>query len=128
MATRAVGNLFNLVREINLGAMKEEAEKSFSILVTGEPVLARRVAEALSHAPGQQGVHPWLEVRAPAPVPEPREVAAYDLALVVMEQVEPSEGEATLFKRLHEAKVPAIAVVMSEQGSQYVGAELGAAL
>lgn len=59
--------LFNLVREIDLAAIKRESEARFLLHVTGAPELAQHLAELLSETPGRHGTHPYLSTAQNAP-------------------------------------------------------------
>lgn len=52
--------LFNLVREIDLAAIKREAEARFLLHLSGDTDLAGQLAELLSETPGRRGVQPYL--------------------------------------------------------------------
>ena len=57
------GGLFNILREVDLGAVQLEAEQRFSLLVLGDEALTRPVSETLCTAKGEERagyVHPWL--------------------------------------------------------------------
>ena len=54
--------LLSLVREIDLGAIKDEAERRFSLELTGDAGLTTKLAELLSATPGRSGIHPYLTV------------------------------------------------------------------
>lgn len=56
--------LLTLLREVDLGGIKREAEGRFSLHLSGDPQLAARLAENLSATPGRSGVHPYLHVQA----------------------------------------------------------------
>lgn len=124
MSLSSAGNIFNLIREINLNDIKAEADARFALLVVGEPALAQELAEQLSAEPGKRGIHPWLTVQ-PAPLPlESGDLSRYDLALLVTGENELSEGQGSTLRRLHEARVPTLVVVVNEAASSLVGAEL----
>jgi uncharacterized protein (DUF697 family) len=55
--------LLTLLREVDLGALKREAEGRFALHLGGDPGLAAELAENLSATPGRSGVHPYLEVQ-----------------------------------------------------------------
>ena len=55
--------MFDLVREVDLGAIKREAEARFSLQLGGDPALAAQLAAALSATPGRSGVHPYVSVQ-----------------------------------------------------------------
>ncbi len=59
--------LFNLVREIDLGAIKREADARFLLHITGDAELAQVLATLLSKTPGRTGVHPYLRIDPSAP-------------------------------------------------------------
>ncbi|MDQ3814830.1 MAG: hypothetical protein M3347_12880 [Armatimonadota bacterium] len=122
MGLGAIGSYVNLLREVNLKAIKQEAEREFRLLVTGEPMLAALSAERLSAEPGKTGIHPWL-VGYPLPL-QPRDFKANDLALIVVHEPDLDKNQADAVRRLHDARIPVVVVVVSDTARQKVGAEL----
>lgn len=59
--------MLNIVREIDLAALKRESDARFLLHIMGEPDLSAALAEALSETPGRRGVHPYLSTEAHAP-------------------------------------------------------------
>ncbi|HEX8682668.1 MAG TPA: hypothetical protein VF707_10175 [Ardenticatenaceae bacterium] len=125
MSLSALGNIWNIVSEIDLNGLKREAERQFTILIAGgEEAPARMLAERLSEEPGKAGVHPWMVLQSlPLPV-EPRDLSQYNLALLVTGNLEMTPVETTTLQRLHDARVPVVVVVVNEGASTQVGAEL----
>lgn len=119
------GNIWNIVREIDLNAIKRDVEGQFTLLVVGGAgSFARTLAERLSEEPGKAGVHPWIVLEG-VPLPaQPRDLSQNDLALLVMESLEMSAAEATTLQRLDDARVPVVVVVVNAVAATQVGAEL----
>lgn len=117
------GNMFKIVREVNLNTIKAEAEQRFALLVTGEHALAQRLAERLSGSPGKEGAHPWLEVREPALAPDPQELSQYTLALLVSHEAELEPPLSRLLRALHDERVPVVVAIVSRGAVRLVGAE-----
>ncbi len=104
--------LLSLVREIDLGAIKDEAERRFSLELTGDADLTTKLADLLSATPGRSGIHPYLTV-----TPQPAG-AAVDLRLYIQRGYEsPSELQT---------RVPtlSVCVVEDKETTKQVGAEL----
>ena len=107
--------LLSLVREIDLGAIKNEAERRFSLELTGDAGLTTELAELLSATPGRSGVHPYLAVNSAA---TPQAGTAADLRLNVQRGYAPPP---TL-----QSRVPTLSVCVLENAEtpRQVGAEL----
>ena len=119
----SAGNLFKLVREIDLSAIQRESERRFRLLLLGDEALTEAVAEGLSAGEGKTGVHPWLERRG---LTAPGDLSGFDLALLVRGDVE-FVGEGSLeaqLEVLRKARVPVVTVVVSPDAAGRVGAEL----
>lgn len=58
--------MLTLLREVDLGALRGEADGRFTLGLGGDPDLARELAERLSATPGRTGVHPYLDLTDPA--------------------------------------------------------------
>ena len=52
--------LLSLLREVDLGAIKDEADRRFTLSLTGDTELAAELAELLSETPERSGVHPYI--------------------------------------------------------------------
>ena len=124
----SAGNLFKLVREIDLGAIQRESERRFRILILGDEALTTTLAEGLSAGDGKTGVHPWLEQRT---LGAPGDLSGFDLALLVRGDVEyigESKGARGTGPEaqdaLRKARIPVVTVVVSESAASQVGAEL----
>ena len=95
----SAGGLFTILREIDLGAVKQEAERRFSLLLLGDAALTRPVAETLCTARGEERagyVHPWL-TQAPL---DTNELDA-DLAILLVAAPVSAEGSIALAKPQH---------------------------
>ena len=102
--------LLTLLREVDLGALKREAEGRFALHVGGDPQLAARLAEGLSATPGRSGVHPYLEVQTANAVTRPNP----DLHIVVQQG----------FAAVPTDRVPTLVVCIAGDAPRVVGAEL----
>ena len=104
--------LLSLVREIDLGAIKDEAERRFSLELTGDAGLTTKLAELLSATPGRSGIHPYLTVTLQLAG------AAVDLRLHVQRGYAPPSELQT--------RVPTLSVCVLEatETPKQVGAEL----
>jgi uncharacterized protein (DUF697 family) len=121
MTILGAGNIFSIIREIDLSKTKAEAETRFTLLLTGQEDLARALALKLSEDSGKAGVHPWLVVAEPL---ASSALGHYDLALFVSARLEPGEEDRRRLRHLQEAGVPVLAVVVSDELSDRVGAEV----
>lgn len=104
--------MFNLVREVDLGAIKREAEGRFSLQIGGDSELAAQLAATLSSTPKRSGVHPYVSVLGDINV---QGVVPADLRVVVQRGFagpEPTRG------------VPTLVVCVSDGSARDVGAEL----
>ncbi len=113
--------MLDLVREIDLGAIKREAETRFSLELGGDPALAAQLAAALSATPGRSGVHPYVSVQArgirsalPPNLRAP-DLHVPDLRIVVQQGFGGSEPLSV---------VPTLVVCVADETSRNVGAEL----
>ncbi len=108
--------MLDLVREIDLGAIKREAETRFSLELGGDPALAAQLAAALSSTPGRSGVHPYVSVQdegvRSALSPDLR---APGLHVVVQRGFAGSEPLGV---------VPTLVVCVADEATHDVGAEL----
>ena len=109
------------LREVDLGAIKAEAEQRFGLVLIGEPRSTAHLAETLSARPGQRGAHPWI-VQLPAGDASGLQAALARhegqprLALLVTRSVEPgAEAQADL-SRLREADPGLLVVQLLAQG------------
>ena len=94
------GGLFNILREVDLGAVQQEAERRFSLLVLGDAALTRPVAETLCTPKGEERagyVHPWL-TQAPFGADELDAELALLLVAASSESAERSAGSTELSK------------------------------
>ncbi|MDQ4074930.1 MAG: hypothetical protein M3220_01650 [Chloroflexota bacterium] len=119
-----VRDIVGVVRELNLKAIKQEAERRFLLLVAGEEALARPLAEQLGAVPERSGTHPWIDVHALPLSVQQRDLSHYDIALIVTDEVELSEAAASTVRRLHEDKTPVVTVVVSESALSVVGGDV----
>lgn len=122
MLSLGAGNILSIIREIDLTRIKAEAETRFTVLLTGDGDLARALALKLSESADKAGAHPWLVV-GEALEASPAELEGYDLAVLVTRSLEPGEEDGRL-RRLHGARVPVVVVVVGDEASAQVGAEL----
>ena len=82
--------LLSLLQEVDLGAIKNEAERRFSLELTGDPDLTVKLAELLSETPGRSGVHPYIALQNALRSPQhPSAGTAPDLRLNVQKGVAP---------------------------------------
>lgn len=122
MTLGAVGNIFNIIKEIDLGAIKETSDRPFRLLVLGDYLLATEMAGKISAELGKSGIHPWVVVspdgsRANDGVP----VVA---ALWATPHIEPDAADMSVLREMAQAGIPVLTVVVNETAGQTVGAEL----
>ena len=105
--------LWRIVSEVDLDAIRQEAERTFRVLVAGEdPELARRLAGLLS-SPDGSFVHPWLLLASlPVTIDELAELGSLDLAILVTAQPDPSPELRTTQEALARAQVPTVLVLV----------------
>ncbi len=101
--------LLSLVREVDLGAIKDEADRRFTLLLTGDAELAAKLADLLSETPGRSGIHPYLSLQTALPA---------DLQLNVQRgfTAQPVAQPAS--------RTPTLSVCLVEGAAPQVGAEL----
>lgn len=97
--------MLTLLREIDLGTLRNEAERRFTLSLTGDPGLAYELADLLSATPGRVGVHPYLSLSNPPNA---------DLRIVVQRGFETSLPPAG----------PTLAVYLTDGETLPVGADL----
>ncbi len=106
----AVGEMWNILRQVNLAEIRDQAERRFTLLVTGDLVEAERLAMALSRRPGGVGVHPWLQVAA-LPVDHLGTWLKPEAAILVLTAPEPGPAEQEALDDMARLGIPAVAVV-----------------
>lgn len=119
--------IINLIRELDLGEIRDEAEQRFDILVVGQPIMAEAVADRLGATPGRHGLHPWIRIHhlPLRPGDEPRlNPERFTLAILLAQDLDPSLSEAEALRRLDGAGVPTVLTVLSDAGLDRVGADL----
>ena len=117
-------DLFNIFREMDLTEIKAQAEQRFSLLIVGEKTLASTLATNFSQTQDKVGIHPWVIVESPPFTDNVNDLNLYDLALLVSKEIELDASQTNMLSRLHEAKIPAIIVIVSEAALSRVGANL----
>jgi uncharacterized protein (DUF697 family) len=121
MSLPTTGALWKILREVDLGKIRREAEERFRLLVVGAEPLAGRFAEVLSRDEGRRGVHPWLRVHRPEDAPE---VGGASLAVLVSDDVEPYRAFEGWLSALYRAEVPVVTVVVTSGATGQLGATL----
>ncbi len=119
----AVGDLFNLIKEINLGTIKDNAEKPFRFLIVGDRSLGTEFAELLSEEPGKQGIHPWIVISEGGARTDEWGVPVIT-AFFVTPHVEPAAVEVEMLHELNMAGIPIMTVVVHAGAGQLVGATI----
>jgi hypothetical protein len=96
MVMKTVGNIFNVMGEVDLNEIKKEAERPFSLFLTGETALVQSFAHHLSQEPGKIGIHPWLVVESLPIKLDNLRWASPDMALLIISQRElmPTQKDA----------------------------------
>lgn len=122
MTLGSVGNIFNIIKEIDLGAIKETADRPFRLLVLGDYLLATDLATKLSAEVGKSGIHPWVVVSTDGS--RVNEGVPMVAALWATPHVEPDAADMSLLRELNQAGIPVLTVVVNEAAGQTVGAEL----
>lgn len=122
--------MINLIRELDLGEIRDEADQRFDILVVGQPIFSEAIADRLGATPGRHGLHPWitihhLPIQAGA---EPRLVPdRFTLAILVTQEVEPSLSEVEALRRLEGAGVATVVAVLNDDALGRPGSDLARA-
>jgi uncharacterized protein (DUF697 family) len=107
MAPRAL-QAWRLIGEIDLEAIRLEAERPFQVLLAAEePADAERLALALAGEP-----HPWLLARAAEAALREAGSRAFDLALAIARGAELGTELQALRQRLRSARVPLVTVAI----------------
>jgi uncharacterized protein (DUF697 family) len=122
MTLSSVGNIFNIIKEIDLGAIKESSDRPFRLLVLGDYLLATEMASKISAELGKSGIHPWVVVSMDGSrINDGVPVVA---AVWATPHVEPDAADMTTLREMAQAGIPVLTVVISETAGQTVGAEL----
>jgi len=126
MAIGGPQQIWNLIRELDLGDIRERADAPFALVVAGEADAAREVAELVARAPGQAGVHPWVTVLplplSPRPLPAaPGDAATW--AVVVARGARPTDDERGAARRLAEAGARVVTLVRDDAATATHGAD-----
>jgi len=102
-------DMWRVLKEVNLEAIRREAERPFQIAVLADaPEDARRLAALLS---GSQGEHPWIRTLDAEEGRRSAGSATFDLAVVVSRAAEPGPALASAAEMLRAAHVPVVTVV-----------------
>jgi len=120
-------SVWNIIRELDLGDVRERADAPFALVVAGQRDEAQRIAETIGGAPNQAGIHPWVTVLpvplAPDPLPPtPRDVPAW--AVVVTAAARPTLDERDAVRRLAAAGAHVVALVLDDAATRTHGADL----
>lgn len=116
MPSKKILHFLNLLREFDLDAINEAAERRFTLLVAGQSDPdALSLAQALS---GTAEIHPWIEVKT---LPLEATLPSYTTAILITSNhiLESAEREARA--QLQAATIPLVIVAL---GAPYAGAAL----
>jgi uncharacterized protein (DUF697 family) len=122
MTLGTVGSVFNIIKEIDLGAIKTTSERPFRLLVLGDYLLATEMATALSAELGKNGIHPWIVVSTDGA--KANDGVPVIAAIWATSHVEPDAADMSVLSDMVQADIPVLTVVVSETAGQTVGAEL----
>lgn len=106
MLSNKLTSVFNVVREIDLDAIRDEANRRFSLLIAGQSDPdALWVAQQVT---GESEIHPWIDVK-PLPLSEPAH--DYAAAILVTSSTDTLDADETDARQhLANAGVPVLVV------------------
>lgn len=105
--------MLELMREIDLGAIRAEADARFAVLLSGDEAFVAELAEGLSATPGRSGRHPYLHTEVHTEPPHP------DLQIIVQRGLGARPAQSPEAPR-----VPTLVVCVLASEALSVGAEL----
>jgi uncharacterized protein (DUF697 family) len=102
--------LWRLLREMDLEAVRREAERPFQVLVVGEGDVAEALSRLLS---GPDGSHPWVLSTDAAEARRHAGSGLIDLAIVGTPTADPVPGLQATIEVLASARVPTVTAVLA---------------
>ncbi len=111
MTLSSVGNIFNIIKEIDLSAIKETSERPFRLLVSGDYLLATELAGKLSAEVGKSGIHPWIVISTDGS--RLNDSVPMVAALWATPHVEPDAADMEWLRELNQANIPVMTVVVN---------------
>lgn len=102
--------LWRLLKEMDLEAVRREAERPFQVLVAGEGAEAEELALLLS---GPDGTHPWVLCSDAAEARRRAGSGLIDLALVATPTADPPPAILATIEVLAAARIPTVTVVLA---------------
>ena len=102
--------LWRLMKEMDLEAVRREADRPFQVLVVGSSADAAALCRLLS---GPEGDHPWLLPVEPAEARRRAGSGVIDLAIVGTPTAEPAPAVAATIEVLAAARVPTVTAVLT---------------
>ena len=107
-------DVWGLLKEMDLEAVKREADRPFQVLVIGHPDDAETLAGLLSGP--TQGRHPWVLCADPAEARRRAGSGLIDLAVIVTRPMDPEPIVAATREVLTAARVPFVTALVAEGG------------
>jgi uncharacterized protein (DUF697 family) len=104
-------DVWGLLKEMDLEAVRREADRPFQVLVIGQADDAEAVADLLSGP--TQGRHPWLLCTDPAEARRRAGSGLVDLAVLVTRPADPEPVVAATREVLAAARVPFVAALVA---------------
>ncbi|MET0554982.1 MAG: hypothetical protein ABW221_18210 [Vicinamibacteria bacterium] len=104
-------DVWGLLKEMDLEAVRREADRPFQVLVIGHPDDAETVADLLSGA--EHGRHPWILCADPAEARRRAGSGLIDLAVIVTRPTDPEPILAATREVLSAARVPFVSVLVA---------------
>jgi uncharacterized protein (DUF697 family) len=103
-------DVWRVVRELDLEAIRSEAEARFRLIVLSDSAVDGEQAAGLLS--GDDGAHPWIEVRTPAALEVTSDDRATITAVLALTPSALSPAMASAFERLSRAGVPVATAVV----------------
>lgn len=111
MLSNKLTSIFNVVREVDLDAIRDEADNPFSLLITGQSDPdALSVAQQVT---GESEIHPWIDVQ---PLPLSMPAQDYVAAIVVTSSTDALDAdEIEAHRQLSDVDVPVLVVCLGAE-------------
>ncbi len=108
--------LWRIVSEVDLDAIRQEAERPFRLLVAGEGAEQARHLAALLSSPDGSFLHPWIRLASLPVTPEElAELGPVDLAVLVADGPNPSPDLRASQETLARAQTPTVLVLVGAE-------------
>ena len=111
MGIANVKEIWRVLKDANLEAIRREAERAFQVLIVSEAEGDAEALAVLLTGESDGSRHPWLLVERSAAAPRAAASALVDLAVLVLRHSDAPDTLAALQRSLQNAKLPTVVVV-----------------